>query len=188
MTEVVVTTDNLTVFGPPSIIDLQVDIGPKGKRGSQVFVGTGNPNSVVIGQDSELNDLYINNAPGAEFSYLYQYVASLGSNTWIPILKINPTIYSDYHTATYDNGIGTIRIPLINILDSTNTSLSASNFAVQITTKHPTNPTAVSITNITLTSGVSAELVIELSGVEYDGEWSALDGSISTYVFVSIVI
>lgn len=187
MTEVVVTTDNLTVFGPPSLIDLQVDIGPQGKRGSQIFVGTGNPNSVIIGQDPELNDLYINNAPGSEFSYLYQYVASLGSTTWIPILKINPTIYSRYHTATYNDGVGTIHIPLINILDSTNSSLSSSNFSVQVTTKH-TKPTAVSVTGITLTSGLSAELVIALSGIEYDEGWSALDGPISTDVFVSIVI
>ena len=60
MPEVLISTDNITVVGPPNTIEVLVDIGPAGTRGSQTFVGVGNPNSVNIGQTPLLNDLYIN--------------------------------------------------------------------------------------------------------------------------------
>ena len=60
MTDVLLSNDDITVLGPPAIVELLVDIGPSGTRGSQVFVGVGDPNSIVIGQTPLLNDLYIN--------------------------------------------------------------------------------------------------------------------------------
>ena len=39
MPEVLLSNDDITVLGPPPIIEVLVDIGPKGTRGSQFFVG-----------------------------------------------------------------------------------------------------------------------------------------------------
>ena len=41
MTDVVLSNDDITILGPPSTIELSVDIGPQGDRGSQIFVGVG---------------------------------------------------------------------------------------------------------------------------------------------------
>jgi hypothetical protein len=41
----VVNTDEITVLGPPASIDLQVDIGPQGERGSLIFAAPGEPTS-----------------------------------------------------------------------------------------------------------------------------------------------
>jgi hypothetical protein len=82
--------DDIVVFGPPDVVEVLVDIGPTGTRGSQVFVGVGNPNTVEIGQTPLLNDLYINASPGADYGYMYQYVSEPGGNTWIQILEISP--------------------------------------------------------------------------------------------------
>jgi len=42
MTDVVLTTDDLTVLSGPETIELLVDIGPTGTRGSKFFVGKPN--------------------------------------------------------------------------------------------------------------------------------------------------
>ena len=78
MVSVVLNNDDVTVLAPPAIIEVLVDIGPQGTRGSQFFVGVGNPNSVSIGQTPNLNDLYINTSPGGELGYLYQYRSEPG--------------------------------------------------------------------------------------------------------------
>jgi hypothetical protein len=62
----VVNTDEITVLGPPASIDLQVDIGPQGERGSLIFAGPGEPTSgsgsvAFINESPKLGDLFINN-------------------------------------------------------------------------------------------------------------------------------
>ena len=67
--EVLVNTEEITVLGPPPVVNVQLDIGATGVRGSKVFVGNGSPNSfmtngTIFNQDVYLNDLYINNSIG----------------------------------------------------------------------------------------------------------------------------
>ena len=70
MPDVLLDNDDITVLGPPETLELLIDIGPEGARGSQIFVGVGNPNTEEIGQTPLLNDLYINTSPGADYGYL----------------------------------------------------------------------------------------------------------------------
>jgi hypothetical protein len=44
MADVLLSNDDITVLGPPNTVEVLVDIGPTGTRGSQVFVGIGDPN------------------------------------------------------------------------------------------------------------------------------------------------
>ena len=44
MPEVLVSTDSITVVGPPNIVEVLVDIGPTGTRGNRFIVGSGDPN------------------------------------------------------------------------------------------------------------------------------------------------
>ena len=104
MPTVLLSNDDITVLGPPSTVELLVDIGPTGTRGSQVFVGNGNPNDIEIGQTPLLNDLYLNIGSGEEYSYLYQYVSEPGGNTWIAVLKMTPTLYSNITPLTFTTG------------------------------------------------------------------------------------
>ena len=143
MPEVLVDNDDITVLGPPTEIDLLVDIGPEGTRGSQVFIGTGDPNSVGIGQTPELNDLFINTSPGADYGYLYQYVSEPGGDVWIEVLKINPTIFSKNYSVVFSSGAGSITIPVDDIT-AAETAFTAENFSVQYSIAH-NNPTASSI-------------------------------------------
>lgn len=183
MPEVLLSNDDITVLGPPSTVELLVDIGPQGDRGSQVFVGTGNPNSVGIGQTPELNDLYINTSPGADYGYLYQYVSEPGGDTWIEVLKINPVIFSKNYNVTFTSGSGSIVVPIDDIT-AAETAFVADNFSVQYSIAH-TNPVASSMA---IPAIAGSNLTINLEAVEYaSSTWSALDEEVVVHLFITIV-
>ena len=200
MTDVLLNNDDITVLGPPNTVEVLVDIGPTGTRGSQVFAGIGNPNDIQIGQTPILNDLYINASPGDEYAYMYQYVSRPGGNTWIPLLSVNPTIYSGNFLTTFTSGAATILIPISDIIDITGTPLSADNFSVQYTIAHD-NPIASSMTIPALVdtggSGPTGDnLIINLKAVEHRtdvdsgpyGDWALLNAEVVVHVFISILV
>ena len=190
MTDVLLSNDDITVLGPPAIVELLVDIGPSGTRGSQVFVGIGDPNSIVIGQTPLLNDLFINTSPGGELGYMYQYVSEPGGDTWIKVLDLNPSIYSINYEAIFSAGTTSITIPIADIVEVTGSPLTADNFNVQHSITH-SNPIASSISIPALT-GDGSNLVVDITAVEYSSEsgpaeWLELDGYLTVHLVVSIV-
>ena len=186
MTNVVLNNDDITIFAPPAIVELLVDIGPQGTRGSQFFVGVGNPNSVNIGQTPNLNDLYINTSPGGELGYLYQYRSEPGGNVWVEVLDIYPSVYSENAQVTFEAGSAEVVIPVADIVTVTGTPLVSDNFSVQYSIAH-TNPVA-SAMQIPALVGAGDNLVINLEAVEYAGAaWSALDESVTIHFNITIV-
>jgi hypothetical protein len=186
MPDVLLSNDDVTVLGPPDIVEVLVDIGPTGTRGSQVFAGIGDPNIIEIGQIPILNDLYINASPGDNYAYMYQYVSEPGGNTWIPLLSVNPTIYSENHLVTFTSGTADITIPVSDILELTGTPLSADNFSVQYSIAHD-NPIASSM-EIPALVGAGDNLVINLKAVESAaGVWSNLSAEVVVHTFISIL-
>lgn len=197
MPEVLLSNEDITVLGPPEIIEVLTDIGPKGIRGSKIFVGTGNPNSLtssgeIFSQTVELNDLYINTSPGINYGYMYQYVSEPGGNTWVEILKISPTIYSEIHSTTFSSGTGSsigsasVIIPIDNIVTVSGTPLTAENFNIQYSIVH-TNPVSSSMQIPELVSP-GDNLVIDIEATEFSsGSWQALSGEVSIHIFISIV-
>jgi len=187
MPDVLLSNDDVTVLGPPNTVEVLVDIGPTGTRGSQVFVGVGDPNVFEIGQTPLLNDLYINASPGADYGYMYQYVSEPGGDTWIQILEISPTLYSQLHSTTYVDGVAQVVIPISNIVTVTGSPLSSNNFVVQYSIAHD-NPTASSVAVPALV-GAGTNLVLNFSAVEYTGSvWQNLDEEVTTHLFISIVL
>lgn len=186
MVSVVLNNDDVTVLAPPAIIEVLVDIGPQGTRGSQFFVGVGNPNSVDIGQTPNLNDLYINTSPGGELGYLYQYRSEPGGNVWVEVLDIYPSVYSENAQVTFEAGSAEVVIPVADIVTVTGTPLVSENFSVQYSIAH-TNPVA-SAMQIPALVGAGDNLVINLEAVEYAGAaWSALDESVTIHFNITIV-
>jgi hypothetical protein len=186
MVDVVFNNDDVTVLAPPAVVELLVDIGPQGTRGSQFFVGVGNPNSVNIGQEPNLNDLYINTSPGGELGYLYQYRSEPGGNVWVEVLDIYPSVYSENAQVTFESGSAEVIIPVADIVTVTGTPLVSDNFSVQYSIAH-TNPVA-SAMQIPALVGAGDNLVINLEAVEYAGAaWSALDESVTIHFNITIV-
>lgn len=186
MVDVLLNTDDVVVLGPPETIDVQVDIGPTGQRGSQVFVGSGDPNVVDIGQTPIYNDLYINTNPGTDYGYMYQYISQPGGDAWIEILSINPAIYSSIATATFTSGSASITIPVANIVTVTGSPLTASNFNIQYSIEG-TDPIASSVAIPALISP-GTNLVLNFKAISYNGSaWANLTGSKKIHLFISIV-
>ncbi len=186
MVDVLLSNDDITVLGPPETLEVLVDIGPSGTRGSQFFIGVGNPNTVDIGQTPILNDMYINVSPGENYGYMYQYVSEPGGDTWIEVLKISPTIYSQNYLAAFVSGEASITIPISNIVTITGTPLSAENFSVRYSIAHE-NPVSSSM-SIPALVGSGDNLVINLSAIEYDGSsWQNLEDEVTVHLFISLI-
>ena len=191
MVDVLLNTEDVVVLGPAEIIDVLVDIGPQGTRGTKFIVGSGEPNAqtssgVLLGQTLILNDMYINTSPGVDYGYMYQYVSQPGGNTWTQVLKINPAIYSAVETIPFTSGAASITIPISNIVTVSGSPLTASNFSVQFQIEGA-NPIASSM-EIPALAGAGTNLVINFDAVQYSGgSWSALTGSKTVHLFISIV-
>ena len=192
MADVVISNDDITVLAPPEVIELLVDIGPTGQRGSKFFVGIGDPNSLtssqtIFSQDIYLYDMYINTSPGTDYGYMYQYIAEPGGNTWTQVLKINPTLYSKKHTTTFTSGAASITVPIANIVTVSGTPLTASNFNIQYSIEGA-NPVASSI-EVPALAGAGTNLVINLKAVKsVSGTWSNLTGEVKVHLLISVVI
>lgn len=183
---ILVANDDLTVLGPPATLEVLVDIGPQGIRGSQFFVGVGNPNLVNIGQTPQINDIYLNTSPGGEVGYIYQYQAQPGGNTWVQVLDIYPTVYSINYEVPFTSGSGSATIPVSDIVEVTGTPLTAENFSVQYSIAH-TNPIASAMA-IPALVGSGDNLVINFDAIEYSGgSWSALDEEVTVHILITIV-
>jgi hypothetical protein len=191
MVDVLLNTEDVVVLGPPETIDVLVDIGPQGTRGTKFIVGSGEPNAqtssgVLLGQTLILNDMYINVAPGVNYGYLYQYVSQPGGNTWTQVLQINPAIYSTVETIAFTSGAAAITIPISNIVTVSGSPLTASNFSVQFQIEGA-NPIASSM-EVPALAGAGTNLVINFDAVQYSGgSWSALTGNKKVHLFISIV-
>ena len=191
MVDVLLNTEDVVVLGPPQTIDVLVDIGPQGTRGSKIIVGSGEPNAqtssgVLLGTTLILNDIYIQTDPGANYGYMYQYVSQPGGNTWVEVLNISPAIYSAIETVSFTSGSASITIPISNIVTVTGSPLTASNFNVKFQIEGA-NPIAASM-EIPALAGPGTNLVINFDAVQYSGgSWSALTGSKTVHLFISIV-
>ena len=193
MADIILDTDELSVLGGPSTISLDVGIGPQGTRGSQIFVGSGQPNDpdTVIGQTPNIFDLYINLAPADdEYRYLYQYQNVDGSDTWVKLLNLVPESYSDNNTVEFDTGVGTVNIPVSSITGTDSiTNITGNDFNVQATIVND-NPCAltVSVAEDLVDFGGTSTIEITINAIEYESSaWSDLGGTRTVYLLITMV-
>jgi hypothetical protein len=93
MVDILLSSEELAVFGGPASIDLNVDFGPAGTRGSLIFTGNGKPTDPDVDLPNDLQpfDLYINlNPDDFEYLFLYQYGSINGILTWSKVLRLIP--------------------------------------------------------------------------------------------------
>lgn len=184
--DVVLSTDTLAVLAPPNTIDLSVDFGAQGERGSRVFVGSGNPNNTGVISSSETiqaYDLFINTSTASEYSWLYQYISKPAGFSWDPVLKLQPSMYSKTVEATFSSGTATVSIPLSDIISDANIS-DVDRYIVQVTPVY-SDPAAISINSKTI---ISTNFQIVVEGVGYtSSNWSQLSGVIKLQISITVV-
>lgn len=176
----VVSNDDLTVLGPPASIDLQLDIGPSGTRGSIFYSGSGDPNvntAQFTSNPPNLNDLYIRTDLGANYGTVYKYTSLPAGSQWQSILKFQPINYNDIRNVTFTSGSATTTIILDDFYVNAPANLSTDQIAVQLTAENEV-PLVLSVSGKTLTSGTTRTFIVSMTGAEYSsGSWANMSGS-----------
>ena len=189
--DVVVNTDDLVVLAPPSTIDVGVDFGPQGQRGSTFYAGSGNPNDssvsenvfgdVIVPIDG---DIYINTAAGANYGWLFIYNPKTVGDDWDSVLRLNPPIYTRNIEQTFTSGVSTMSIPVADILPLGVTVSGPYSYVVSLTAIS-NSPTLLTINSQSI-SGSNLNIVI--NAIKYTGgTWSSLNSEtidISTTITV----
>lgn len=120
MVDVILSSDNVTVLGGPSRLEVDLNIGAEGSRGSLIFVNSGNPNSLDPLIDfplfPQIFDVFINVSPSSEnFLQAYQYTAEEGVNFWKPVFKITQNVYRINKPVEFVQGEASINVNLAEL-------------------------------------------------------------------------
>jgi hypothetical protein len=146
MSEVLLSTDDLLVIGPPTEITVDLDLGAKGQRGSQIFLDMGKPSEVFEGTPLPY-DLYFNLNPlDSEYLYVYQYVSvPVIGGTWVQVFKIFPNELKKNYALSFIEGTATKVINVTDILPlSLVSTVESENFNITYSVENQ-NPVASSI-------------------------------------------
>lgn len=168
--DVILESPQIAVLGGPPEINVQLNTGATGQRGSLVYVGAGLPSSstIPVGTTILPGDLYINIAEGQTNLWLYQYIVKPTGNDWQAISSIGTAPFGKTYEINYGSttaGEGTVIIPISDIIN-TSASISANNFSVTFSFQH-SNPIAASLKSKTISGSTNLELLF--TAREYSG-------------------
>lgn len=198
MADILLSNDDLTVFGGPETISLDLDIGPQGDRGSLIIATLGDPRNATVAsyivQDVQALDIAIDSNPASlTFKNIFQLVSTPSGLQWTPVVSLKTDFYSSTKTVTAANG--KLTIPPINVTDiylfQDNTTVDSSNFSVQYSISSPDSggplATTLVVKELSTSSGFLA-LPLEIKGVEYDGtNWGPITGTKNVHLFITVV-
>lgn len=193
MADILLSNDDLTIFGGPETISLDLDIGPQGDRGSIIVGVLGDPRNTSVAstivQETQALDIAIDYNPySTTYKTVFQKVSTGGGLQWTPLLTLKTNYYSSVKDVTAVNGILTIPpINLSEIADEIN--LTSANFSIQYSVSSPTGgPVSTSlVVNDVIDSPIRA-LPLQIKGVEYiDNAWQPMAGPKRVHLFITVV-
>jgi hypothetical protein len=197
MADILLSNDDLTVFGGPETVSLDLDIGPQGDRGSIIVASNGNPQDANVHADIlnipegiQALDIAIDNSPlSATYKTVFQRVATATGTQWTEMLSLKTNFYSSTETVTAANG--KLTLTPINVtqiyggVEATSENLSIQ-YSISSGSGGPM-ATKLVIKPLNTTQGFLA-LPLEIEGVEYvDGSWTTLVGPKEVHLFITVV-
>jgi hypothetical protein len=210
--DILLSNDDLTVFGGPESVSLDLDIGPQGDRGSIIVGSNGNPQDASVDAELRLQPRYLPPAPGFEFpdginaldiaidynpysptyKTVFQRVATPTGTQWTELINLKTNFYSSVKdvTSVVSNGIGTLTIPPINLTDiASEINLTSANFSIQYSISSSTGgPLATSLEVKQVIESPIRALPLEIKGVEYiDNTWQPMAGLKRVHLFITVV-
>jgi hypothetical protein len=193
MADILLSNDDLTVFGGPETISLDLDIGPQGDRGSIIIGVLGDPRDTsvesTIVQDTQALDIAIDYNPySTTYKTVFQKVSTGGGLQWTPLLTLKTNYYSSVKDVTAVDGILTIPpINLSEIADEIN--LTSANFSIQYSISSPTGgPVSTSLVVSDVIDSPIRALPLQIKGVEYiDNAWQPMAGPKRVHLFITVV-
>jgi len=120
MVNVILSSDDITVLGGPSRLDVDLNVGASGVRGSIILNGFGNPNLLVPVRDfitvPQVFDIFIDADPGSPgYLQAYQYVNQDGAQSWIPIFKLTQDVYKLNRVLSFSEGVAETLVNLTEL-------------------------------------------------------------------------
>lgn len=188
MTTPLVGSIDLSVFGGPSSISLDVDFGPTGARGSRIFGVPADPRLVSTPKPLEVTnyDLGIVITPSApDYLSVYQKTGT-SAEDWEPFAALYPNFYAVKEGLTFNSsGVATFEIVVSSVFTVASYSLEMFNVFYQI---NNSNPVATSMTKTLAPSGNDQVLTVTIKAVEFSSSsWTPLEGLKSVDVFATVV-
>jgi hypothetical protein len=185
--DVNLTPASLDVYGGPASVEVSLDYGSPGQRGSRIWVGNGNPAQVLSGQDIKVGDLFINtNTTNQFYSWLYVYTESVSGPAWETALKLNPSQHSVISTASFNSGgQAVITVPMSEI--TKDTAIFKEQFTVRYSIENDSSyPVSSSFEYDIVELSDIVYLEVTISAVKYSGSaWSNLTGNNKVHLFIS---
>lgn len=194
MVDIILSNEDLTVFGGPETISLDLDIGPQGDRGSIILASNGNPQdanvNAAIVQSLQALDIAVDiQATSPTYKTVFQRVATATGTQWTEMLSLKTNFYSSTETVTPANG--KLTLSPINVtqiyggVEATSENLSIQ-YSISSGSGGPM-ATKLVIKDLNTNQGFLA-LPLEIEGVEYvDGSWGPFVGPKEVHVFITVV-
>lgn len=148
---IVVAEDNINVASFVDQIQLSVDIGPEGVRGSKVYSGIGIPpasigDSAYQGVTSiNVNDNYLDLSSGLWYRYDPLPIG------WAVVGKISPMLFSTRTTLTFTTGTSAVfSVPLQSIFGSTGfpSGMTVANLVVTVSDVNASGNTTMDVVGV----------------------------------------
>jgi hypothetical protein len=177
MADIVLQTVDLDVFGGPSSLQVEVDFGQTGQRGSRIFAGFLGPTIDLVGEEVLRYDWYINNTTGR----MFQYTIQPGGNilTWVEAVNLVLSQYSVISTTSFTAGATTINIPTNQL--TTDSGTVPDDYVVRYSIEG-SNPISSAFTYAI----VGSNIAITINAIEYSGgSWSNLSGNKDVHLFIT---
>lgn len=192
MADVILATEDLTVFGGPSSINVDVDFGATGPRGSRIYGVAADPRLATTEKPPSIQnyDIAMVITPSEpDYLTVYQKIG-VTNEEWVQFASLVPNIFATKVLVTFQNGIAVGQLPASDlfILDE----YTADKFMVQINIEN-SNP----LLNRPVSTGTSLAvqtiagkkvLDITVTAAEIDpstGVWSAVNGERIVHLFVT---
>jgi hypothetical protein len=194
MADILLSNDDLTVFGGPVEISLDLDIGPEGDRGSIILASNGNPQdanvNAAIVQSLQALDIAIDVQPSSPtYKTVFQRVATATGTQWTEMFSLKTNFYSSTETVIPANG--KLTLSPINVtqiyggVEATSENLSIQ-YSISSGSGGPM-ATKLVIKDLNTNQGFLA-LPLEIEGVEYNGTtWGPFVGPKEVHVFITVV-
>lgn len=188
----VVSTESITVFGPPEVIELGLDVGAPGQRGSLIYTGFGDPNintGVFVNEPAIVGDLYLRTDFGSDYGVIYSYNVTPSGNEWSSVLKFQPVTYSVIEPLTFVSGSVSVSIPVNDIYNDAPATLTSSNFSIQLTPEHD-KAVSFAVVDKGLVTTSSRSLVFEIIATEQDESGGVVDlaGIVDFNITINVLI
>lgn len=185
--DIILNNPEISILGPPDSVNVQLDIGPQGIRGSKLYSGVGEPASNPTITDVNINDIYIRTDPSGS-GYVYQYLPGVtGAPQWTVVLQLNQLVYNARESVVFSEGVGTLVIPIYYIVGNFVQSLVLSDLVVVFSAEYD-KPTSISLVSKLKING-DTDIELEFIGKEYNealSAWVDIDTSVVINMTISV--